>query len=622
MSSLAFPVPLKDSPATILSAEWGSGDKLLVYMKPREPTQQPSPSSQNANPSVSLLRWRADLFAEPATRAMISESASLFEEIGQTNGAVPAAELVKISRRYRAIIHAALSGLQDEDLWGTFHEIEITWHLCEVLFIDFHAPGVLINQLLSWIRWNYPELNDLAESVLAHKSPHEHPSYWNVVYGFVLRGQNENARTFLKLSPDAKKNEEFTIATQLLHEMPVFTSGQMTHEFDMRWQKWSDDCNEILRSGLFDNHEKLRNVVRILSGDDDVFREFSEQGHLWFQLMIAQLLYKDPFIKDKDLGSLADDFLSSYGFRERSIFDRVLVACFSYDLMEVLREACYYSDNWWFVSHFVDLLHRGKQLADHQVEDGDKLRESLLLDYADGLMSHSSLWQVSFNYYDSCFENGRQRLQLLLDRLPIENEKKALKVIEMAGKRNLDSVCRSVSRVLAASYLKRNRHAQALLWALRSQDCRLCTHIANIFLDTYVSTGSFPDPDVLSSLGSSMLVSERLTFLAKYFEFQQLKKDGLFSEAGSLLVQLISSHISPKNFLMTLLMDSLPLLQSDQLILNSEQTVQVMVSLEELLDSKVSFVADSNSDAAKAFQEKEDTLRLALARNIGRSFIV
>lgn len=56
------------------------------------------------------------------------------------------------------------------------------------------------------------------------------------------------------------------------------------------------------------------------------------------------------------------------------------------------------------------------------------LREFLLLEFATCLMSHRSLWQLGALYLDHCPTQGRQRLECLLERMPLESEKKANKV--------------------------------------------------------------------------------------------------------------------------------------------------------------------------------------------------
>ena len=112
-----------------------------------------------------------------------------------------------------------------------------------------------------------------------------------------------------------------------------------------------------------------------------------------------------------------------------------------------MNELCQILDNFWFSAHLMDLLHHADQLDQPNssgnnafgigidasttdgIHTGDALREFLLLDYATCLMSHKSLWQVGVIYLDHCPVQGRHRLELLLERMPITTQKKAEKVI-------------------------------------------------------------------------------------------------------------------------------------------------------------------------------------------------
>ena len=53
-------------------------------------------------------------------------------------------------------------------------------------------------------------------------------------------------------------------------------------------------------------------------------------------------------------------------------------------------------------------------------------------------------------------------------------------------------------------------------------------------------------PDILGHIGPKMLVSPRLVFLAKYFEFHEHYKSGEFPQAAELLVSLLDSKIAPE----------------------------------------------------------------------------
>lgn len=70
----------------------------------------------------------------------------------------------------------------------------------------------------------------------------------------------------------------------------------------------------------------------------------------------------------------------------------------------------------------------------------NKLRDSLILEYGSILFEHQSLWSVGLSYLAGCGTEGRRRAELLLERLPIKHEGKALRVIAEARKYGLHSV--------------------------------------------------------------------------------------------------------------------------------------------------------------------------------------
>lgn len=63
--------------------------------------------------------------------------------------------------------------------------------------------------------------------------------------------------------------------------------------------------------------------------------------------------------------------------------------------------------------------------------------------------------------------------------------------------------------------LQEKRLGTALTWCLRSQDASFATYLAEKFLTEYSLNGNFSNLDLIDNLGSSMLVSDRLTFLGK-----------------------------------------------------------------------------------------------------------
>merc|ERR1711909_161989 len=85
------------------------------------------------------------------------------------------------------------------------------------------------------------------------------------------------------------------------------------------------------------------------------------------------------------------------------------------------------------------------------------LREYVILDYATSLMSHRSLWQVGILYLDHCPVQGRYRCELLLERMALDTEARANKVITAAEERGITTVVQTTCKVMGTRMLKEKR---------------------------------------------------------------------------------------------------------------------------------------------------------------------
>ncbi len=122
-----------------------------------------------------------------------------------------------------------------------------------------------------------------------------------------------------------------------------------------------------------------------------------------------------------------------------------------------------------------------------------------------------------------------------------------MKFIALASERGISAVVSSACKVMGMRALKTGRIGTAMGWALRSQvrsnvifrtsrwknstlniflqDVHFTTFLADQLLNAYCESGEFTSSDLLDHLGQSMIVSDRLTFLAKYREFHKLVED-------------------------------------------------------------------------------------------------
>ncbi|XP_028824427.1 nuclear pore complex protein Nup85 isoform X2 [Denticeps clupeoides] len=619
---------------------WGPGD-ILVY-ESFSPAAAPlgGPFCQD----VYAVRKDEDIYS-PVLRKLFNESHHIFVGLQKITFDLPSktkkTQFVSISKNYRSVIRACMEEVQklavstcESSLAAQYGNqvsillaVELIWNLCEVLFIDAAQAGSLLLHLLDWVRLHKADVDEKAREVLQYESPANHEAFWDVVISFVLQGRMDEARSVLdkQVSQQPAARSIFKLMDSLLMKMPIYNPGstQTLTEFDVKWRRWHEECNRCLQDGSFASNQHLLTICKILVCDVDTLLEHKELLSTWYHFLVTRLLYSHPTVKPIDLHYYAqasmDMFMDTHSAPEP--LDSILMAAFEFDLHQVIKDCSIALNNWWFVAHITDLLDHCKLLQSHNLHFGSNLREFLLLEYASGLFTHHSLWQLAVDYFDHCPEFGRVYLELQIERVPLDTERKALKVLRICEQRQMTEQVRSICKIMAVRALRNNRLGSGLSWTIRAKDAAFATLISERFLQDYCSKGSFSDLDLIDNLGPSMLLSDRLTFLGKYREFHRLYGENRFSEAAKLLLSLMTAKIAPQNFWMTLLTDALPLLEQKEVIFSTEQTHELMNCLEELISVK----AVENQDHLMQDEDVETTklelLRLALARNLAMAIV-
>lgn len=650
-----------DSPGDgYLCAAFGNENSVWVYSAKRKS------HDENDNPKspsvISQRKMDADL-QNNTTRRLINETHGIFLDLQQLENAPTAskkASLVTFSRHYRSVLRACLLNLQSDDpsLRGHIEEfdqiklfsfIELVWHLCEILLIESLPGGVVLQHLLDWVKLHRNNADQLAREVADSSEPAENPKYWPANFRLLLQGSTNEVQDLLALHPDRNPSDDdqFTIVEKLLKKMPSFKSFIGHSEFTMKWNYWQQECRSRCSQGQLASNNELLLIAQILCGDNDAFAEVKERfpDLSWYELLVAKLFYSNPMIKSYELQYHTQFCLDLCGGREElETWHVILLAAIEFDVHAVIKISSECFGNWWFVAHMADLFHHCGQLETGrmQIGYGIDLREFLLLEYASSLMSHQSLWLVATDYFLHCPTRGRHYLEEYIERLPLENEFKAFKVLQLCKKLDFSKHALSICKQMGMKALQHNRLGSALSWCIRAKDPAFASFISERFTDEYFAKGEFSDLDLIDHLGSSMLLCDRLTFLGKYREFHLMYENGDFIEAGNLLISLITSNLAPKRIWLSLLTDALPLLEHEQIVFTSNQTYELMHCLEEV---RLSFksadyigTSEGSSGDTKDKDEQEENwssktsdgdksvlfqpIRLALARNLSRSLLL
>uniref|UniRef100_A0A3Q0R9K2 Nuclear pore complex protein Nup85 n=1 Tax=Amphilophus citrinellus TaxID=61819 RepID=A0A3Q0R9K2_AMPCI len=599
---------------------WGPGD-ILVY----ETLYKASGSGCSF---IHEIRKDEDIYS-PILRKLFNESHHIFVGLQTIREDLPSKskkpQFVSISKNYRSVIRACMEELQQVAgnnirCVSILLAIELIWNLCEVLFIEAAPAGSLLLHLLDWVRLHKADVDERAREVLQSESPAEHHDYWDVVVSYVLQGRLEEARQMLvkqaTLQPAARSM--YKQMDTLLSKMPFYNPGgtQTLTEFDVKWRHWHEEVDRSLQDNSFASNRHLELICKILLGDEDTLLEHKELLGTWYHFLVTRLLFCHPTVKPTELHYYAQSCMTMF-LDSRSVpepLDSILLAAFEFDIHQVIKDCSIALNNWWFVAHLTDLLDHCKLLQSHNLHFGSNLREFLLLEYASGLFTHHSLWQLAVDYFDHCPEFGRVYLELQIERVPLETERKALKVLRICEQRQMSEQVRSICKIMAMRALRNNRLGSALSWSIRAKDAAFATLISERFLQDYCARGTFSDLDLIDNLGPAMLLSDRLTFLGKYREFHKLYGEKRFREAAKLLLSLMTAKIAPQSFWMTLLTDALPLLEQKEV--SHQQTGSVLWNLQSA--SPLVFLSLQEEDVEVT---KVELLRLALARNLAQAIV-
>ncbi|XP_050540883.1 nuclear pore complex protein Nup85 isoform X2 [Daktulosphaira vitifoliae] len=540
-----------------------------------------TPSNKTCNWNIIHLKHKTMLF-DPKMRQLVNESSGVFQEL-QTNVDDPnkSTDALYYSRKYRAIISTCIMNIEKSNIEKTndmynqykllLHNLELIWHLCEVLYLVVVPGDTILNNLLDWIKIHYEKSENQALTIIEDKTAYftdervedKFPYYWETVIGLILQGNIDLVRMLL-CNHSQSNTEPFIHAMKILKSMPTYSvyGGLPIAEYTSRFKGWQFSAKNKLDSGMFLIDSNLNNIMKIVCGDPDCINLIHKSCSTWFEFFVAQLIYTEPTVKKHNLSLYAHRSIAKYYDKpEYNLMDSLTLNLFDGDLEAFVKKLKAYPDSGWSSTHLTNLLH----LCDKIEPDFDvpehknniSPNEQYLLDYGTFLMSHHSLWQSGITYLDNCSSIGKEYISTLLLKLEILSDLRVSKILHYATARRLYNVVSSICKVKGMLSLQKSRIGEALCWAIRGQDSAFATHIANIFLNEYSKGGQFSCPDILENLGSIVLTCDRFMFLGKYLQFIKFIKNNSLIEAALLYIELLKSNICPKYFRLRLLLDVL-----------------------------------------------------------------
>ncbi|XP_017837537.1 nuclear pore complex protein Nup75 [Drosophila busckii] len=645
----------------------GSSKIALSAYRPVKWNSRDAPSETVGSEDFVLVHMakEASLFEEPLLRSLLAETTVTFTTLqtlaqSQKSSTKKITEYTKISSSYRSVIRCCLEKLelakklpevQENDakqkLFAeaimTLYSVECLWHLFEILYMQQQHYQLVVPQLLEWTRFHYPQAEDEAtDLLLMGEEASEFDNYWQTLKKLIMFGQLDVTRAILSQQPQASQ-PAFQAAEQLLKSMPVYQEGYALQKFTTQWEYWHSDLERKLTAHVFATEPELELMMQLVAGSNKHWDAELLDSHDWYEYLPGYLLYTKPSCKPFELRIAATNWQNRWSRQQpadwkMSQLSRMVLQLMKHEVKQFIYDTQKLSDSHWFSTHIIDLIHHTGLLTTYFEQQGveiPELRQSLIYDYGSYLMTSHNLWQLGIDYLDHCQQEGLAAISLLLPHIPIKTERQAFKIIQLAKQRGFVEVEQDICKVLSKRAYNDERYGSALEWAIRAKDVLLVTAIADFILKNYSHTGNMLCKDVITSIGARMFVSPRLIFLLKYYEFYELYGQREFLAAADLLVNLLDSKITPDYFWPTLLIDALPLLESEDPKIFSKETVAILQHLEmELVPliernkrARKQPSNQTNETALKDYrvehtEEILDLMRLACARNLARAMII
>ncbi|OUM64741.1 hypothetical protein PIROE2DRAFT_34865, partial [Piromyces sp. E2] len=173
----------------------------------------------------------------------------------------------------------------------------------------------------------------------------------------------------------------------------------------------------------------------------------------------------------------------------------------------------------------------------------------------------------------------------LINHIPLNSEMKVKKLILNCKKYNLKNVIVDIHKTLGMKEYKKGNYGEAIKHYMEIDDSYRISSICNELILQYIEKGDLSQLNFIDSINQKSLYNTKINFLARYKQFHELYKEKQYKKAGSLLIQLLTSEIAPKTFWCIILIDAVPLLESEQIIFNSSDTYELMRCLEEITTS-------------------------------------
>ena len=96
--------------------------------------------------------------------------------------------------------------------------------------------------------------------------------------------------------------DPFLSMDDLLRKMPVCSAVTSAADFEFRWRHWQVEVTARIQEGEFAAFPELSYIASFMAGQEDSLdRAAREDCEVWYEWMVANLLYTRPAVRAYDL---------------------------------------------------------------------------------------------------------------------------------------------------------------------------------------------------------------------------------------------------------------------------------------------------------------------------------
>jgi hypothetical protein len=578
---------------------------------------------------ISIVSWKKDT---KYTFNFLNESFSILSEHlrNDFNGdsKTNLEKGLAISKEFSSLLrkHSKLSSEKELNWLSGLHNV---WSVFElVLFPKFEKVPIL-NELWSCLSHNGSEnLNADFEEVVNCAQPVVHPKFWRVITSCVMRCHFEAVELLLKPIENTKSNGFHTpikLFLLLAKQYPKFEDFSTISTFRSAWHKWRQDI--VFNLELFSSNDiqednqlwmHVQTLFKIVSGENS---SIFSSANSWVELLMSILFFQSPLADSRQLAEIVGINLDH--LRYENILDQTLIAILQQDIGRIIDLTSQLDP--WLVTHLVPVLELSGLLEEIMPASLDEtISQWYIVEFAEHLLTDFLLWEQALKYFSLC--QSREvilselipRLACILDCIGMEN-----RIFEFCADMRLNGAAQELHRTLARKALQKGNYVKVITHLLESDDFSVVSSLAEELFELYLTNDQDSLAGIIDSLKPDQIIrSQHLVVFAWYRQFQKSYIDGDYRQAADTMVKILTSNIVPKKFLKFLLLDSLPLLEGEVCVFESNQVLELMrfVEVVELFEKEQRY---STADSLTENSTNElDLLKLALTRCFASSMVM